>query len=248
MGDDEYKVDSEVNEAAKVVYGNFYQQSQKCSFAATVAKMGDNCVVDVRRMYGDAFLLKTYFDLLKKFLIERELVENDKEDNDEDDGYASMSYDDLFASDDDGDDDDDLNLVLPDLDPHNTMMEFEYDTKFLHMMINGFTDTHMEEQSYFMGLLAYNAGRQMNRTLMLDEKVKDQMKNLLQEQLQKKKDYSNASITRDTSVLLKNLACDMEIDTELIQAASKAVGEWCPGKNSGRRIGELQGSRQALFK
>merc|ERR1711879_614702 len=226
MGDDEYKVDSEVNEAAKVVYGNFYQQSQKCSFAATVAKMGDNCVVDVRRMYGDAFLLKTYFDLLKKFLIERELVENDKEDND----------------------DDDLNLVLPDLDPHNTMMEFEYDTKFLHMMINGFTDTHMEEQSYFMGLLAYNAGRQMNRTLMLDEKVKDQMKNLLQEQLQKKKDYSNASITRDTSVLLKNLACDMEIDTELIQAASKAVGEWCPGKNSGRRIGELQGSRQALFK
>lgn len=256
-------VDPEVNEEARVVFGNFYQTPQKCSFLASVAQTKDSneSVLDVRRLEGDAFLLNDFFKILQKHLVDLDLVTAKDEDDDDifGDEDDDDDYEDLFMSD---GEEDGFGLELPDLDPHQTMMEFEYDPDMLYSMITDFKDTHMEEKNYFMSMLSHNAMRPENRNLMLDEKMHGQIKELIETQLKEKKDYSNASLTRNTCLLLKNLACEMEVDNETVKAATEAMGEWCPGKNAGRvrdklpfiknderffNIGELQGSRQSMI-
>jgi len=240
------QVDPEVNEESRVVFGNFYDTPQDCSFLASVAQMkdSDESVLDLRRLDGDAFLLNEFFKILKNHLVEKEFVKPDEDDDDED-LFGDGDDEDFFAFDDG--DDGEMGLELPFLDPHKTMMEFEYDPEMLHMMVSDFKDTHLEEKNYFMSMLSHNAVREENRKLMLDENMHSQVKELIENQLKEKKDGSSASLMRNTCLFLKNLTCDMEIDDETVKAASEAMGEWCPGRDAGCSIGNLQGSRQSMI-
>lgn len=253
--EDTPNVDPEVNEDQKVVFGNYYarESPQICSFLASVGKMKDSTesVLDVRRLDGDAFLLNDFFKMLKNHLVEKELAkpdifDDDDEEDDEDDLWGDDDEDDDLAFD---DGEEEMRLEIPSLDPHKIMMEFEYDPEMLYMMISDFKDTHLEEKNYFMSMLSHNAVRAENRNLMLDEKMHDQVKELIEIQLKTpKKDCASASLTRNTCVFLKNLTTDMEVDDVTVKAASQAIGEWCPGrKDDGSAIGELQGSRQCMI-
>jgi len=241
-------VDPEVNEQSRVVYGNFYDTPQNCSFLASVAQMkdSDESVLDLRRLDGDAFLLNDFFKILKNYLAERELVKPGDDDEDDIDFFGDEDDDDIFAFD---DEDGEMGLELPSLDPFKTMMEFEYDPDMLHMMVSDFKDTHLEEKNYFMSMLCHNAVREENRKLMLNEQMHGQVKELIENQLKEKNtDFGgSAALMRNTCLFLKNLTCDMEIDDEMVKAVSEAMGEWCPRNDAGCNIGNLQGSRQSMI-
>lgn len=264
--DEAQNVDPEANEEAKVVSGNFYKNTQDCSFLASVASLAsgeeeeNRSVVDVRRIQGDAFALNDFFKVLRKHLIEADLVEPEDELMGDDDDDMMEDYSDLFMSEDEGEDDfgDKLNndLALPtSLDPFNHMMDFSYDPDMLYMMIEDFKDTHQEEKQYYMSMLSHNAQLETNRQLILQEERHSQVKELIEHQLGLARDRSSASLTRNTCVFLKNLACDLKIDEAIVKAALEAMGEWCPGSRTQNVseeeedsvIGELSGSRQSMI-
>lgn len=240
-------VDYEVNSEAKVLYGNCYKTIQDCSFLVSVATLKNDeekrSVVDVQRLSGDAFLLQELFEEMKSELRQTVFLEEDGEDN----------YDEASSSDEEDSEDDEYAFSncenvsqFPDLE--NEILRFENDLGLLKMMLNNYEKTHLEEKNYYMSMLAHTSHQEDNKSLMLGETYVDKVKTMICSQLEASKDCSNATLIRNTCVLLNNLVEDMEVDNRMLTALVKTIGEWCPGKqNTGKYIGYLQSSSQVMF-
>jgi len=229
-------VDTEVHVDSKLIYGNYYQNPENCSFVAEVGHLedGEQTVLSVRRLGGDAFALTLLFENLKDYL-ESEDFEFEEDENSEVD------------SDDDSDMEEDNKMVIIEEEKEDCQIEFEYDPDLLNMMINDFETTYLENKNYTMSIFAYASESEANRNFMLKEKWSKRIKTLICKQLEFGKELGDATLTRNTCVFLNNLLEDMEIDHKTLVCVVKAMSEWCPGKKEcGRHIGYLQSSRQVM--
>lgn len=234
--------DTETNSESKVIFGNYYKTPEDCTFLATVAKLeeGERSVVDIRRLKGNAFILTELVENMKDYLREVEditILDDDDEDFSDDDSEEFLE------------ENNNKNEIegyeLPNFE--DCILEFEYDPELLHMMIDDFEKTHLENKNYSMSMLAHTSERKQNRELMLEGQWLEKVKKLVFNQLKSGKDLSDATLTRNTCVFLKNLVEDMEVDVECLNFVVKAMAEWCPGnEDSGRYIGCLQSSHQAM--
>lgn len=236
-------MDTETNHASKVIYGNYYQNPQDCSFLVSVGKMEDSehSVVDLRRLNGDAFLATQLFEAMKIHLSEEEeiaLVEDNSEDLSESDSENFEEEDNTTKK----------NKII---DFENAEVEFEYDPDLLELMIKEFEKSKLEavfeNKRATMSMLAYASDKEQNRKFMMGEKWLERIKKLVRAELGPGEKVSDAALTRNTCVFLKNMVEDMEIDLETLKCVIKTMAKWCPGqKDSGSHIGCLQSSRQVL--
>lgn len=234
-------MDTETHSASKVIYGNYYQNPQDCSFLVSVGKMEDteHSVVDLRRLNGDAFLVTQLFESMKTHLSEEEeiaLVEDNSEDLSESDSENFEEEDNTTKK----------NKIV---DFENSEVEFEYDPDLLELMIKEFEKSKLEavfeNKSSTMSLLAYASDKEQNRKFMMGEKWLGRIKKLVRAELDS---GSDAALTRNTCVFLKNMVEDMEIDNETLKCVIKTMAKWCPGQEASGEvnIGCLQSSRQVL--
>jgi len=132
--------------------------------------------------------------------------------------------------------------------PHKQYLQFDYDEGLLHMWIERYKDSHMEDKDYVMKMMSFNAELESNRDFML-QKNAEELKELIEKQLKEKQDWNSAPLTRNTCLLLKNLSLSDEavVDEETIKAVCEAMANWCPGQNARPVIGEVRESRQSML-
>lgn len=235
--------DTETHSKARVTFGNYYRNHEHCSFLAAFGQTedGKRGVVELRRMNGDAFVLMELFRKMKHYLIAEEGLDLLEEEDDSEDLSESVS------SDSEGGDDEYEGVEFG-----NCEIEFAYDPGLLYMMLYDFAESDFETKEHTMSILASASELEDNRKLMMESKWLSKIKQLIFNQLECGKDHTNAALTRSTCVFLKNMIEVMEIDDDtlfsIVNALSKAMAEWCPGKKDDELyIGCLQSSRQVFI-
>lgn len=233
-------VDTEVHSQSKVIYGNYYQNPQNCSFLAEVGELedGEQRVLSVRRLGGDAFALTGLFEKLKTYL---ESEDFDFEEDENSESEVDSDDEEYFEKLEENDE------ILDDFEEDTCEIDFQYDPELLNMMINDFETSYLDNKNYTMSIFAHASESKQNRDFMLKGQWLEKIKKLICKQLENGKDFGDATLTRNTCVFLKNLLEDMEIDRETLVCVVKAMSEWCPGqKDCGRQIGYLHSSRQVM--
>jgi len=209
--------DCDLTELDYAVLGVYYFQGKFVEFLVGCFLVEGQLIIEMKRMYGDGFLMLKFYEELKSKLEEREVVLRTEEDSESDFEYSESES---------GEAEDDDELL------NYGYLQLQYDPSMISSWVKKIAQRHDEDQMHLAGMMAHNASNKQNLDIIVTQGGIE-LRNLLVNKLE---NSNIAPLVCMTAVLAKYVTQHPKCknhgydEEHVLLSIFDAMKYWHPGK------------------